>query len=301
MSIRLYNPPHVLLAKGDRKGADIGGSLSLLAIDRKHNLHVVENIYSELSWGKFWEEPELKEEFEDFSVKHMDDEAVRDEKELITRLVNGFQKIRKNHWIFYGIAGFESNTFVEALFLEPLLALHYVEKLKDAHKRIRNQEHFPVLLTDISESSFIASKFHGNGYQYFHFPEGMDLYSISERTNSLVGNAAGIVCTAESAANFYIISQNLHSTKQKMEIEMNLMTLEEALGFIHSNVIFPVSWFRIYVGRNSLETLEKWENIAENEKLKNTLKAYLQYVNTILKDEHERKSQMNDGESGTRD
>ncbi|MBN2156771.1 MAG: hypothetical protein JW776_12080 [Candidatus Lokiarchaeota archaeon] len=289
MSIRLYNPPHVLLAQGNRLGADIGGALSILAMDEDHHLHVVENLFSELTYGKFWEEPELEDEFENFIVKHQDDDAVVDYQKMISRLVNAFNKIRKKRWIFYGIAGFESNTFVEALFVK--LHLKYVEKLKEAHKQIRTQRYFPTLLDNVSEYRFITSMFHGNGFQYFHYPEDLDLFSIYEKTKYLVGSVAGIVCTAESAANFYIISKNLRQIKQEIGTQLNIMTLEEALGFIGSNVIFPVSWFRIYVGRNSLESLDQWNRIQENEKLRFALKAYLHYVKTILKEEHERKKE----------
>ena len=63
MSIRFYNPPHVLLARGDREGADIGGALSIVAMDKKHQLHVVGNIFSELSHGIFFKEEGLEDVF----------------------------------------------------------------------------------------------------------------------------------------------------------------------------------------------------------------------------------------------
>ncbi len=285
MSIRFYNPPHVLLAQGDREGADIGGALSIVAMDNKHQLHVVGNIFSELSRGRFFKEVGLEDVFSDFTVKHHDDEAVVNDQELITRLVNAFNTIRKNGWIFYGIAGFEANTFEDALFVR--LNPENVERLREAHRRIRTQRHFPVLIQDVTERSFIASMFHGNGYQYVHYPNDRDLYSIYEQTKNFIGWVAGIVCTAQEAANFYIISGNIHPLTQESEIKMNLITFEEAMGFIESEVIYPVSWFRINIGRNSLGSLEHWKEIQEDEGLKFAIKAYLQYVNTILKEQHE--------------
>ncbi len=286
MSVRFYNPPLILLARGDPEGADIGGALSVLALDKDHNLRVVENIFSEVSRGTFWQEKGLEDEFENFILKFIDDNAVVDDMELINRIIKSFNIIRKKGWIFYGIAGFESNTFEEAQFVE--LNLEVVNQLKDAHRRIRNQQHFPVLLEDVSERSFIASMFHGNGRQFFHYPDVVDLYTIYEQTKHTVGYVAGIVCTAQEAANFYILNENIHLQIQQPEVRTNLATLHHAMKFIKNNVIFPVSWFRIHLGRNAIETLEKWSQINNNDELLFALRGYLHYVNTILREEHEK-------------
>lgn len=287
MSLRFYNPPLVLLAGGNREGADIGGSRSIMAMDKNHNLHVVENIFLEISRATFWQELGLEDEIENFTLSHQDDGAVTNEQELITRIINAFKKIRNKGWIFCGIASFESNTFMDAYFVN--LNLEYIEMLKGAHKRIRNHRHFPVLLKDVSEHSFIASMFHGYGRQYFHYDDDTDLYSIYELTMHTIGYVAGIVCTAQEAANFYGICGNIRPQTQKLEVLMDLTALNEAIRFIENNVIFPVSWFRMHIGRNSLETLDKWKDIKENKELRFALRGYLHYVNSILKEEHERR------------
>jgi hypothetical protein len=287
MSLRFFNPPLVLLARGNSEGADIGGAVSIVAMDKKHDLHVVENIHSSLSWAGFWQELGLEDEFENFTLKHLDEEAVDNKQELIARITRAFNRIRHNGWIFYGIARFESNTFMEPFFLE--LNQKNIDKLKNAHKRIRNQNKFPVILEDVSESTFIASKFHGNGAQYFHYSEDRDLYSLYELTMHTGGYVAGIVCTATEAANFYIFCGNVRLHTKKAEVQWDLKTMDEAIRFIEKGVIFPVSWFRLYVGRNALETLDKWADIKENEELIFALRAYLHYINTILKEEHDKK------------
>ena len=286
MRVRLYNPPLVLLARGDPKGADIGGALSILAMDKNHNLHVVENIFSELNHATYWQEEGLEEEFENLIMEHMDDEAVTDNQELITRIINSFNTIRRNGWIFYGIASFESNTFVDAHFMD--LESEYIERLREAHRRIRNQRHFPVLLEDVTDQSFISCMFHGFGSQFFHYPDNRDLFTIFTETMHIIVDVRGIVCTAQEAANFYTISGNIRRPGQESEAQMDLQTLDVALGFIENDVISPVAWYQLYLGRNALVTLDRWDEIRDNNELRFALRAYLQYVNTILRDEHDK-------------
>ena len=143
MNIRFYNPPPVLLARGNSKETEIGGARSIIAMDKDHNLHVVENIFSELSKAKFWDEPGLENEIENVTPVHQDDSAVYDEQVLIERITSAFEKMKKNRWIFFGIAGFESNAFVTNQFVD--LTEEQRELLQEAHTRIRNQQHFPKL------------------------------------------------------------------------------------------------------------------------------------------------------------
>jgi len=171
------------------------------------------------------------------------------------------------------------------------LNLEYVKRLKEAHKRIRNHHHFPVLLEDVSERSFMTSMFHGYERQFFHYPDDTDLFSIYELTMHTVGYVAGIVCTAQEAANFYSICGNIRPQAQELEVRMDLATLDEAMRFIENKVIYPVSWFRIFIGRNSLETLDKWNSVRDNKELRFALRGYLHYVNNILREEHERSVQ----------
>ncbi len=290
MSIRFYNPPLVLLAKGNKEGVDIGGALSIIAMDKAHNLHVVDNIFSELSWGKFWEDPEFSDQIQDFTVKHEDNEGLFDPDKLVARLVNAFANIRANGWIFYGIGDFESNSFMDALCMD--LDYGYVQQLMEEHKRVRDQQKFPTLLDEtLTKNSYIASKFNGNGYQYFHFPNDKpidtDLYSILERMNPLMGYVTGIVCTSQGAANLYIISETVRPLRQREERRMNKGTLEDALDNIRKNVIYPISWFRIDLNLGSLKTLEQWPEIKSNPDLNFALRAYIDYVKTDLKEEYE--------------
>jgi len=290
MSIRFYNPPPVLLAKGNKEGVDIGGALSIIAMDKSHHLHIVDNIFSELSWGKFSEDPAISDQIQDFTIKHEDNEGLFDSKKLISRLVNAFAKIRKNGWIFFGIGDFESNLFMDALCMD--LEYGYVQQLMEQHKRVRDQLKFPLLLDEnFTETSYIATKFNGNGDQYFHYastnPIENDLYSIIERLNPLIGYVTGIVCTSQGAANFYIISETMRPIREKAINRMNISTLDEALGLIRKNVIYPISWFRIDLNLGSLKTLKQWQEIKDDEDLKSSLRAYFEYFKTDLKEEHE--------------
>ena len=199
-------------------------------MDKFHHLHIVENIFSELSWGKSGEYPAYNDQIQDFTVKHEDNEGLFDPKELIARLVNALLKFVRMDGYFMGLE--ISNPIRSWMPFCMDFDYGYVQQLMEEHKRVRDQRKFPVLLDeDLTEHSYITSKFNGNGYQYFHYsntnPVETDLYAIIERMNPLIGYVTGIVCTAQEAANFYIISKTMRPLRQKEETQMNTNTLDE--------------------------------------------------------------------------
>ena len=137
--------------------------------------------------------------------------------------------------------------------------------------------------------------FHGNGRQYFHIPDDQDLFTTHRFTEHLHGYTAGIVCTAQEAANFYIINENFHLDGPVREIHVNVDLLKKNLGHIENMVIFPVSWFYFDIGITSLEALDKWEEIRDDDQLRFSLDAYQNYIYTTLQEEHERRIHHSDG------
>ncbi|MHA1730190.1 MAG: hypothetical protein ACTSWY_15885 [Promethearchaeota archaeon] len=285
MSIRFYNPPLALLSKGTKEGVDIGGSLSIIAMDREYNLHTVSTIFSELSWGQFWKEEEISDQIETITVTHDDTAVLFDPEELLIRLVNAFIKIRENKWIFFGIADMECNSFMDAMCLD--LDYSYVERLLGYYKRISDKERFPKLLNEgINNEGYISIKFNGNKSEMFHRRDET-LYSIFNEIKPISGNVTGIVCSSQGAANLYILNENLHILVDSREYRIDTGTLENAFSLMKKNVIFPISWFRFDLGISSLKTLGQWDDIKRSKKLIKELQDYFKYSKTVLRKEHE--------------
>jgi len=51
---------------------------------------------------------------------------------------------------------------------------------------------------------------------------------------------------------------------------------------IQRELLFPISWFRIDLGIKSLETLELWEKIKNNAKLRKALERYEKYITSLV-------------------
>ncbi|MCP4760408.1 MAG: hypothetical protein GY870_01420 [archaeon] len=285
MSFKLFNPPPALLSSGNKEGVEIGGALSIIAMDADHNLHIVENLISELSWGKFWKEEDISDQIETIEVKHEDNIALFDPQELIKRLVNGFAKIRVNKWILFGISSFESNSFESEMCLEGL-DYSYIERLMAQHKMVRDQEQFPALM-DTRTNGYIHTKFNGKSLKYFYFPPEDDLFMIFGKLKPLTGSATGIVCTSQGAANFYLLSENINTIKSGYRIDTE--TLEKAFSLMKKKIIFPLSWFKMDLGLASLKALDQWNEIKNSNVLKKALLGYFQYIKTDLKNIHDRK------------
>ena len=177
MSMRFYNPPAALLATGTKEGVEIGGALSVLAMDENHNLRNVKTIFSELSWGEFWKEEEIDDQIETITVKHEDNATLWDSDELVKRLLDAVRIIKENKWIFFGIGDFESNFFQDEMLIDGL-DYSYIERLMDTHKEARDAEKFPTLLNrNLSRrgSDYIALKFNGKAYNFFDYDDNTDL------------------------------------------------------------------------------------------------------------------------------
>lgn len=293
MSMRFYNPPAALLATGTKEGVEIGGALSVLAMDENHNLRNVKTIFSELSWGEFWKEEEIDDQIETITVKHEDNATLWDSDELVKRLLDAFRIIKENKWIFFGIGDFESNFFQDEMLIDGL-DYSYIERLMDTHKEARDAEKFPTLLNrNLSRrgSDYIALKFNGKAYNFFHYDDNTDLYTIFEKLKPLTGSAAGIVCTSQGAANFYILSENMHSISSSQDYRIDTQALENSFELMKKNVVFPISWFKINIGLSALKKLDKWSEIKKNKDLARTLYTYFTYVTKELKIKHQEKKE----------
>jgi hypothetical protein len=275
--IRFFNPPLAITSKGSAEGVDIGGSISVIAMDKDRNFHTAENIFAELSWGSFSTNKEISDQIESITMKIEDTSSLFDDDELVKRLVNSLTLIQANEWILFGIGDFECNSFMDVMNFD--VDLKNVERLMEEQQRLRNQANFPTLFDDTSiEKIYVESQFFGKVYKYFHYNNDENLYSIFNRLNRITGHATGIVCTSQGAANFYIINENIHPIKGTEKYRKDPETLEHAFTLMESDRIFPISWFRIDLGITALKTLEQWESIRETPILKKSIQDYMKYV-----------------------
>ena len=279
MPIEFINPPSAILASGSKLGVEIGGSKSIISIDAFHNLYSEGLIFSELSWGAFYQEEGLETEIDTFETKEFD--SVReDPNALIETIVDSIYNIMNQKKLFYGLIDFEVDAFLNQNTIIPGLTLDYkiINKLLEAHKKTRDEELFPKILSDAKGSHKINLEFQGVKRVNLHL-NGTKLEDYAEVLRMAKGFATGIVCTSRGAANMYIMSDNLVF---KEEILPELYIDEENLMIIEMGVerelLFPISWFRIDLGIKSLETLELWEKIKDDSKLTKALEYYERYV-----------------------
>ncbi|MBY8984293.1 MAG: hypothetical protein KGD65_04435 [Candidatus Lokiarchaeota archaeon] len=279
MPIEFINPPSAILASGSKLGVEIGGSKSIISIDAHHNLYSEGLIFSELSWGAFYQEEGLETEIDTFETKEFD--SVREDPiALIKTIVDSIYNIMNQKKLFYGLLDFEVDAFLNQNTVIPGLKLDYkiINKLLEAHKKTRDEDLFPKILSDAKGTHKINLEFQGVRRVNLHL-NGTKLEDYAEALRMAKGFATGIVCTSRGAANMYIMSDNLVFKEEIIpEIyidDENLMIIE--MG-VERELLFPISWFRIDLGIKSLETLELWEKIKDDSKLSKALEYYERYV-----------------------
>ncbi|MFX1313073.1 MAG: hypothetical protein ACFFHD_10755 [Promethearchaeota archaeon] len=283
MSIEFSNPPSALLASGSKLGVELGGSKSILSIDSYHNLYTEGVIFSELSWGAFYQEEGLKDQIDTFSIKEYDS-VQEDPEALVDIIAESIYNIINNRKLFYGIADFEVDAFLNQNTIIPGLKLDYeiINKLLEAHKKTRNKELFPKILSDAKGTHRIKVEFQGSKKRKLHLL-GTKLEDFADSLRLAKGFATGIVCTSRGAANLYIMSDNIVF---KEDILPELYIDEENLQIIELGIerelLFPISWFRIDLGLKSLETLELWNDIKHNSKLQKAFEYYDKYITGLV-------------------
>ena len=284
MSIEFINPPSAILASGSKLGVELGGSKCILSIDTFHNLYTEGVIFSELSWGAFYQDIEgLDDQIDTFTTKEYD--SVREDPEaLVEIIVESIYSVINNGKLFYGIADFEVDAFLNQNTIIPGLKLDYeiINKLLNAHKKTRDADLFPQILSDAKGAHRIKIEFQGTKKKNLHLI-GSKLEDLADILRMAKGFATGIVCTSRGAANLYIMSDNIIFQE---DILPDLYIDEENLSIIEMGIqrelLFPISWFRIDLGIKSLETLELWDKIKDHSKLKKALERYEKYITSLV-------------------
>jgi len=283
LSLDFFNPPSAILASGSKKDVDIGGSKLIVSIDSNHNFYNEGLIYTEMSWAAFYEEEGLEDQIDTFTTTEFD--SIREDPDALNdAIIKTIYQIINNRKIFYGIADFEVDAFLDAnVSVIPSLKLEYkiINKLMEAHKTSREKELFPNILNEKGIRR-IKIEFQGTKKDNVHL-KGSNLEDLINKLRLAKGFAVGLVCTSRNAANLYIMSDNIVFNKDELpEIyidEENIKIIEYG---IKKKILFPISWFRLDVGIRSLETLELWNTIKDNSELNKALSHYERYINALV-------------------
>jgi len=285
LPLDFYNPPlKIFSSSSTKKGVEIGGAKSIISIDSYHNFYNEGNIYTEMSWAAFYEEEGLEDSINTFTTTEFD--SIREDPEaLVDTIVKIIYQIINNKKIFYGIADFEVDAFLNAnTTVIQGLKLDYdiINKLLEAHKRTREKDLFPKIISNNQDIIKILIEFQGTKKNHVHI-QGSKLEDLINQLRLAKGFAVGIVCTSRNAANMYIMSDNIVFSKDEIA-EMyidndNIKVIE--YGF-KKKLLFPISWFRIDIGIRSLETLELWDQIKDDSELNKALGHYERYINALV-------------------
>jgi hypothetical protein len=285
LSLDFYNPPlKIFSSSSTKKGVEIGGAKSIISIDNHHNFYNEGNIYTEMSWAAFYEEDDLSDQIDTFTTTEFD--SIREDPEaLVDTIVKIIYQIINNQKIFYGIADFEVDAFLNSnTTVIPGLKLDYdiINKLLEAHKRTREKGLFPQIISDNQDILKIKIEFQGTKKKNLHI-QGSKLEDLINQLRLAKGFAVGIVCTSRNAANMYIMSDNIVFSKDEIaEVYIDNDNLSVIEYGIKKKLLFPISWFRIDIGLRSLETLELWDQIKDEPELNKALGHYERYINALV-------------------
>ena len=285
MPLDFYNPPlKIFSSSSTKKGVEIGGAKSIISIDSGHNFYNEGNIYTEMSWAAFYDEEGLEDVIDTFSTTEYD--SIREDPiALVDTIVKIIYQIINNQKIFYGIADFEVDAFLDAnTTVIKGLELDYdiINKLLKAHKRTREKNLFPKIISDDQGITKIIIEFQGTKKNNVHI-RGSKLEDLINQLRLAKGFAVGIVCTSRNAANMYIMSDNIVFSKDEIaEMYIDTDNIKVIEYGIKKKLLFPISWFRIDIGIRSLETLELWDQIKEDPELNKALGHYERYINALV-------------------
>lgn len=278
-----YDPPPAILAAGSKEGVDLGGNKVLVSVDGAHNFYTEGTIYTEMSWGTFYQELGLDDQIDTFETK--DFSSIREDPQALTKtLISSLDHVINSKKLFYGIWDLETDAFLNQNTVIPGLKMEVsmINKLMDAHKTSRDDNLFPDINVGEKGMKKIRLDFQGTKKKRMHF-FGSKLEDLADRLRLASGFATGIVCTSRGAANLYMMNDTIvfkeNEAPELYVDEENIMIIE--MG-IQRELLFPISWFRIDLGIKSLETLDLWNEIKEDPGLKEALRRYDEYITSLV-------------------
>lgn len=236
-----------------------------------------------MSWAEFYHEKGLEDQIDTFTTK--EESSIRENPEaLIKKIIEVLRKIMKENKLFYGVADFEvdaflnPNTVIPGLKLDPKL----INKLMEAHKKNREEDLFPKLIQNEKGDNNIDISFQGVNKRKLHFT-GSNIEDLADKLRLAKGFATGIVATSKKAANLFMMNDRIvfsDNEEPEFYIDQDCITIIE-VG-IQKKVLFPINWWRIDIGIRSFETLELWDEIKNNSELQKALEEYDNYITKLV-------------------
>ena len=289
MLIEFKDPPAAILASGSKEGVDLGGQKCLVSVNSNHNFFNEGNIVTELSWGEFYKEEGLEDQIDTFTT--VEYRSVREHPEDLSKTIAlCLDNIVKNQRVFYGIADFEVDAFMNQNCVIPGLKLDYsvINQLLDAHRKTRDENLFPNIIADEKGRNTIQVEFQGANKKKLHLIASK-IESFADDLRLSRGFATGIVCTSKGAANLYIMSDNIQFKEEKVpEMYIDQENIDIIMMAIEREVLAPISWFRIDIGLNSLKTLELWDEIKDRPELRTAMDNYEKFITSLVYKKYKR-------------
>ena len=291
--VRLYYPPAALLPHANRDVVELAGAKCLIAIDDEKEFFTISNIFNEISMGHFWQEAAISDQIEKISVTYEDADALYDSNVLIERVVDSFEQIIARELIFFGVSSFEGNAFETSVQFEEFdnLDMADIEKLKNIYKSSRVADAFP----NIMQGKFVEINFFGEGRSFFSLENKKTLKEIAGTLYPYAGEITGIVAVAQGAANFIILTHNMFSCSDEEDEDIiDQKTLHQMFDLINKDVLkSPISWFKFNLGLKGIESLDGWNDIKDNPKVKAVIEKYKKYLFKIISAKKERNEMEN--------
>ncbi|MGM0469726.1 MAG: hypothetical protein ACQERB_13075 [Promethearchaeati archaeon] len=298
--LKFYNPPSAFLASGSKSGVELGGSKNIICLDKDHNLYNIGTIYTEMSWAEFYKDIEgLEDQIDTFTTKEY--QSIQDDPDaLVTSIVNSLRKIIAERKLFYGIGDFEVDAFMNQNTVIPGLELdrELLNTLMDAHRKSRDKNLFPKLTKSGEKRDYINITIQGRNKNKLKIP-GTTIEDIADKLRFAKGFATGLVVSSSKSANLFMMNDRIVFKEDEIPefyIDQDCITIIES--GIERERLFPISWFRFDIGIRSLETLELWDEIKEDDKLQKVLKDYDDYITKLIVDKYLSLASPNEIKSG---
>lgn len=284
--MRLYNPPTALLPKGDKFTVELAGAKTILAISEEKDFINITSVFDELSLGEFWRDnPAIADQIEKINIKHEDSEALYDPKVMADRVISTLEKIQSRGLILFGVASFEGNAFETSVFDELDMSIDDQDRLMNLYKKTRMEDNFPNLKKGIfGANEFVEVNWFGETSKYFTLANKKDLSEIAAMVYPYEGSVTGIVAVAQGAANFIILTDTMFKEENESLLRIDKRNLNQMFKLLNKGVLAaPISWFKLELGHNALESLDGWQEIADFPKIKKALNKYIDYHRNLIK------------------
>ncbi len=280
----LYDPPKILFAYRDTHQAPIGSSIVMLSVDVGHNISCVAKLRDNLAWGKFIEDSEKKDHFDETSFLDLEEDnefvEIQDAMQLRDTYIKALNKIMRGSELYLGVMELEANSFEFSVFSELNLPDRDMKQIQHYYKEKSLHGKFPIL-----QDRHITIHWYGAGKEYFTFPEVFpSILDIAETitTNQIYegSRALGIVCVDAISTYFFILATNFTDPSFKIDDT----TLQDLFVFLNTSVAAPLCWFKIRLDNHgNLKDYPYWSEATYYDATYIVKERYRKYVADLIR------------------